>query len=147
MPVRIPRVPRVFQYSSSVVRVSDHVQEVIEYCSFQCYISCMQTMRQGLLTAYFKKKNFISYLAVSVVVFICWWVCVWKIDRAMLAKEWLVQLGERKPILRTKITAINGRMLQGIEKHISRFGLNRHICARLAKLPMECQLRTGNSFY
>ena len=56
MPVRIPRVPRVFQYSSSVVRVSDHVQEVIEYCSFQCYISCMQTMRQGLLTAYFKKE-------------------------------------------------------------------------------------------
>ena len=32
------------------------------------------------------------------------------------------------------------------KKHISRFGLNRHVCTPLAKLPMECQLRTGNSF-
>ena len=52
-------------------------------------LNLLQTMRQGLLTAYFKKRPS-SYLAVSVVVFICWWVCVWKIERAMLAKEWFV---------------------------------------------------------
>jgi len=65
-------------------------------------------MQKRLLTVYAEKKNFISYLAVSVVVLIFWWVFIRKIDRAMFAKEWFVQLGERKPILKTKIAALNG---------------------------------------
>lgn len=95
-------VPRVFQFSSSVASVSGHV---VKYATET--IDCASW-----------KKNFVSYLTVSVVVLIFWWVFIRKIDRAMFVKEWFVQLGERKPILKTKITALNGGMLKGIEKHI-----------------------------
>ena len=40
VPFRISRVPLAFQFSSSVARVSDHVQEVMEYYSFRCSICC-----------------------------------------------------------------------------------------------------------
>ena len=43
-----------------------------------------------------------SYLAVSVVVFVCWRVSIWKIDHPVLVKQWLVKFGEREPVLLSK---------------------------------------------
>ena len=39
------------------------------------------------------------YLTVSVVILICWWVCVGKINDTMLGKEWFVKLGESESVL------------------------------------------------
>ena len=40
-----------------------------------------------------------TYLAVSIVVFICWWIRVWKVYRAMFSEERLMQFSKRQPVL------------------------------------------------
>ena len=49
---------------------------------------------------FFLKVHLSSYLAVSVVIFICWWICIRKVDRAMFSEEWLVQFRKSQPALK-----------------------------------------------
>ena len=58
----------------------------------QCFLS--------LGYVFYLKVQSSSYLTVSVVIFICWWICIRKVDRAMFSKEWLVQFRERQPGLK-----------------------------------------------
>ena len=49
-------------------------------------------------TFFFMRSSY-TYLAVSIVVFICWWIRVWKVYRAMFSEERLMQVSKSKPVL------------------------------------------------
>ena len=50
-------------------------------------------------STFFLMRSSYTYLAVSIVVFICWWIRVWKVYRAMFSEERLMQFSKRQPVL------------------------------------------------
>ena len=45
-------------------------------------------------STFFLMRSSYTYLAVSIVVFICWWIRVWKVYRAIFSEERLMQVSK-----------------------------------------------------